>query len=93
MVTDRGTTTQRGYGAQWQRLSTLARLRQAWCSHYGSGRDLVADHIDPASRGMPGLTLADVQVLCRKCNGSKQDRHEPNPIEQPRPRFSRQTLR
>jgi 5-methylcytosine-specific restriction endonuclease McrA len=88
----RGTTTHRGYGALWQRLSTLARLRQPWCSHCGTVVDLVVDHIDPATRGQAGITIDDVQVLCRRCNGSKQDRPAPKPIEKPRPRFSRQTL-
>jgi hypothetical protein len=86
------TTTQRGYGARWQRLSALARRQQPWCSHCGSTVDLVADHVDPATRGMRGITLADIQVLCRRCNGAKADKPKPKPIAKPRPRFSRQTL-
>jgi 5-methylcytosine-specific restriction enzyme A len=85
-------TTQRGYGADWQRLSTLARSRQPWCSICGATQDLTTDHRNPATRGMRGVTLADVQVLCRRCNGSKQDKQGPKPIAKPRPRFSRQTL-
>jgi 5-methylcytosine-specific restriction endonuclease McrA len=33
--------------------------------------DLTVDHIDPRTRGKAGLTLADVQVLCRLHNSSK----------------------
>jgi excisionase family DNA binding protein len=91
-MTRRGTTAQKGYGASWQRLSRLARQRQPWCTFCGSTQDLVADHINPATRGRP-LTLADVQVLCRRCNGAKQDKLAPKPIEEPRPRFSRQRLK
>jgi 5-methylcytosine-specific restriction enzyme A len=84
------TTAQRGYGSRWQRLSSLARQRQPWCTFCGSTRDLVADHINPATRGEGALTFADVQVLCRRCNGSKGDKARPKPIARPRPRFSRQ---
>jgi hypothetical protein len=48
--------------------------------------------LDPATRGRL-VTLADVQVLWRRCNGSKGDRITPKPIEQARPRFSRSTLK
>jgi 5-methylcytosine-specific restriction endonuclease McrA len=89
----RGTTSQRGYGQEWQRLSRLARQLQPWCSLCASRRDLVCDHKDPATRGRRGLTLVDVQVLCRRCNGSKADKLRSKPIEPPRPRFSRSTLK
>jgi 5-methylcytosine-specific restriction enzyme A len=88
----RPTTTQRGYGTHWQRLATLARRLQPWCSICGATQDLTTDHVNPATRGMRGLTLADVQVLCRRCNGSKQDKSGPKRIEQPRQRFSRKRL-
>ena len=68
----RGTTSQRGYGAYWRKLSEQARRMQPYCSVPGcTGTDLTVDHIDPATRGQPGLTLADVQVLCRFHNSSK----------------------
>jgi 5-methylcytosine-specific restriction protein A len=65
----RGTTNQRGYGAAWQRLSAEARRRQPYCSKCGATRDLTVDHRDPRKR--TGLTLADVDVLCRPCNARK----------------------
>jgi 5-methylcytosine-specific restriction endonuclease McrA len=91
-VNRRGTTAQKGYGASWQRLSRLARQRQPWCTFCGSTRDLVADHINPAARGRHALTLADVQVLCRRCNGSKGNKAAPKPIQKPRAAFNRQKL-
>jgi 5-methylcytosine-specific restriction endonuclease McrA len=91
-VNRRGTTAQKGYGSRWQRLSKLARQRQPWCTFCGSTTDLVADHIKPATRGRP-LTLADVQVLCRRCNGSKGNRANPKPVPKPQPRFSRRALK
>jgi excisionase family DNA binding protein len=90
-MTRRGTTAQKGYGASWQRLSKLAR--QPWCTVCGSTTDLVADHIDPATRGRRPLTLADVQVLCRRCNGSKGSRANPKPIVRAKPRSSSQEFR
>jgi 5-methylcytosine-specific restriction endonuclease McrA len=91
-VSRRVTTAQKGYGVSWQRLSRLARLRQPWCAYCGSTKDLVADHINLATRGLRHLTLADIQVLCRRCNGSKGNKAAPKPIEKPRPRFNRQKL-
>ena len=89
----RGTTAQRGYGAAWQRLAAQAKRLQPWCSVCRATEDLVADHLRPETRGRQGLTLADVQVLCRRCNGSKQDKAAPRPTEQPRLRFSRSILK
>jgi 5-methylcytosine-specific restriction enzyme A len=68
----RGTTTQRGYDRHWRKLSEQARRVQPYCSVSGcTSDDLTVDHIDPSTRGKPGLTLADVQVLCRFHNASK----------------------
>jgi hypothetical protein len=68
----RGTTSQRGYGRQWRKLSEQARTLQPYCSVPGcTSTDVTVDHIDPSTRGKPGLTLADVQVLCRFHNASK----------------------
>lgn len=68
----RGTTAQRGYGRQWRKLSEQARRIQPYCSVPGcTSSDLTVDHVDPGTRGKPGLTLADVQVLCRFHNSSK----------------------
>jgi 5-methylcytosine-specific restriction enzyme A len=63
----RPTTTQRGYGYQWQRMVALAIRAQPWCSECGSTHDLTGDHIKPLAHG--GLnTPSNIQVLCRKCN-------------------------
>jgi HNH endonuclease len=64
-------TAARGYGGAWQRLSLLARQCQPWCSVCGTSADLTADHRDPRSKGRADLTLADVVVLCRRCNSRK----------------------
>jgi 5-methylcytosine-specific restriction endonuclease McrA len=85
------TTTQRGYGADHQRMAKLAIRAQPWCSYCGATSDLTADHIVPRSRG--GLNvLSNYRVLCRRCNSSKQDKSAPKAFEKPRQRFSRQTL-
>ena len=70
----KGSTAQRGYGAEWQELAKQAIRRQPWCSVEGCGdTDLTVDHRDPATRGQRGLTLDDVLVLCRSHNSSKGD--------------------
>jgi hypothetical protein len=43
-----------------------------YCSVAGcTSTDLTVDHLDPSTRGNPGLTLVDVQVLRRFHNASK----------------------
>lgn len=56
----------RGYDYKWARLSRLARQVQPWCSKCRATSDLTADHLV-----WPAATLADVQVLCRRCNSRK----------------------
>jgi 5-methylcytosine-specific restriction endonuclease McrA len=68
----RGTTTARGYGRDWQKLATQAKRHQPYCSITGcNSTDLTVDHLDPGTKGKHGLTLNDVQVLCRSHNSSK----------------------
>lgn len=62
----RGTNAQRGYNSAWNRLSARARGLQRFCSECGSTNDLTADHLR-----WPARTLADVDVLCRRCNSRK----------------------
>ena len=68
---DKATTTQRGYGTTWQRLSRRARARQPWCSECGATDDLQTDHTPEAwkryNAGKP-IRLQDVRVLCGPCN-------------------------
>jgi 5-methylcytosine-specific restriction endonuclease McrA len=87
----RPSTTQRGYGADHQRMAKLAIAAQPWCSYCRATTDLTADHITPRSRG--GLNVpSNYRVLCRRCNGAKGAKPTPKPIEKPRERFSRQKL-
>ncbi len=58
-----------GYDAEWRALAKAAVALQPWCSRCGATEDLTADHIDPEKR--TGLTLDDVQVLCRRHNSKK----------------------
>lgn len=66
----RPTRSERGYNAEWQRLSKLLRTIQPYCSRCKATKDLTVDHIIPLSAG--GSTVeSNLQVLCRKCNSSK----------------------
>lgn len=68
----RGPTTERGYNREWRKLSEEARRLHPYCAVPGcTSTDLTVDHVDPSTRGKAGLTLANVQVLCRFHNSSK----------------------
>lgn len=60
--------SQRGYDRRWKRISRLARALHPWCANCGSTDDLTCDHLLP---GKVVDSLADVQVLCRRCNSRK----------------------
>ena len=63
------TTTERGYGADWQHIARAAIAAQPWCSRCGATSNLTADHVHPLVAG--GSTHGPVDVLCRSCNGRK----------------------
>ena len=67
-------STARGYGTAWRKLSERARRAQPWCSACGSHDDLTCDHSPEAwERYLAGkpIRLVDVDVLCRRCNAEK----------------------
>lgn len=79
----RGTATQRGYDSRWRRLVALAMAAQeaaqgvAYCVDCGvtrqEGREtrnpLTGDHLR-----WPALTIADVEIVCRRCNSARPAR-------------------
>ena len=60
----RGSATQRGYGAEWRRFSADLREMAGECSMCGATEDLTVDHI------MPGVLDLGVRVPCRSCHGT-----------------------
>lgn len=67
----RGSSTARGYGGAWRRLSLRARRLQPWCSDCGITEDLTGDHSPRAwERYDSGraIRLEDIDVVCRECN-------------------------
>ena len=48
-------------------------LSGKWCANCGSMRDLTRDHIIPLAAGGTNEE-SNLQVLCRSCNSSKQDK-------------------
>ena len=69
----KGTTSQRGYGTDHQRLSKLAIAQHPWCTDCGKTTDLTGDHIVPTSKG--GLNvLSNYAVRCRGCNTAAKKR-------------------
>lgn len=69
-----GTTTERGYGWKWQKLSKRARAKQDFCSDCGAQEDLTTDHSMAAweahEAGKP-ITLDMVDVVCSRCNSER----------------------
>ena len=68
------TTTERGYGARWQRLSKRARELQPFCTDCGRPDDLTADHTVEAWRRYEAgksIRLRDIDVVCRDCNSAR----------------------
>lgn len=67
----KGSTTEQGRGAEWQRLSKRARARQNFCTDCGATTNLQTDHLPIAwhrqSLGLP-IRLKDVDVTCGPCN-------------------------
>jgi len=91
-----GTRQQRGYSNQWVTLSAKLRKAQPWCTYCGKTHDLTLDHIVPLARGGTNA-VTNLRVLCRSCNGRKQDGRggrgaTEGRVEEPRARFSRNSL-
>ena len=87
----RGTTNQRGYTWAWRRLVAEAMRKQPWCSACGAIHDLTGDHIIPVSHGGTNQP-ANVRVLCRTCNSSRQDKSKPRRRLQLRRAFHKNKL-
>ena len=67
----RGTSTQRGYGARWQRLRLLVLARDPVCRQPGCGQLSVdVDHVVSKARGGTDL-LDNLQGLCHEHHSLK----------------------
>lgn len=67
-------TTERGYGHRWQKLSQRARRIQPFCSDCGTTENLTADHSPEAwERYYAGKTipLSMIEVVCGECNNRR----------------------
>ncbi len=68
----RGTTTQRGYGSDWQarsrHITRLVGRCEACGAEHTATNPLTLDHVIAKARGG---TDDLVQVLCRRCNSAK----------------------
>lgn len=67
----KGTATQRGYDAAWDRLSKRARRLQPFCTDCGATEGLQCDHLPEAwaakAAGKP-IKLTMIDVVCGPCN-------------------------
>lgn len=90
----KGTATQRGYDAAWDRLSKRARKLQPFCTDCGTTEGLQADHSPEAwaakAAGKP-IKLSMIDVVCGPCNvarGAARGMDPRPPASRPRPRQS-----
>lgn len=74
----------RGYTTAWDSLSRRARRLQPFCSDCYTTADLTTDHLpgawQKAETGKP-LTLADIAVVCRRCNSRRGATRGEGPLQ------------
>ena len=82
-------STERGYGSTWRRLSERARQLQTFCSDCGATNDLQADHTPEAwkryEKGLP-IRLSDIDIVCGPCNrtrGAARGKHARSDSKRP----------
>jgi hypothetical protein len=70
-------TAARGYDARWQQLARQAITRHPWCTDCGTRgsktNPLTGDHLR-----WPARILADIEVVCRRCNSRRGARRKIN---------------
>jgi 5-methylcytosine-specific restriction endonuclease McrA len=66
-IKHRQTTTERGYGPEWQRIAKLTRERT--CEVCGTEDDLTVDHVLPKSMGGTDDPF-NLRTLCRSHHAS-----------------------
>jgi 5-methylcytosine-specific restriction endonuclease McrA len=67
---NRGTTTERGYGAAWAALSWAVRERDGHVCHYCGGPATVTDHVIPKALGGTDHPT-NLVAACGPCNSRK----------------------
>ncbi len=70
----RGNSTQRGYGSRWQRIRATVLAQEPLCRHCAERGEIVpaqeVDHIKPLARG-GGNDRENLQSLCSRCHALK----------------------
>jgi 5-methylcytosine-specific restriction protein A len=69
----RGSSTQRGYGSEWQRTRLAILNRDGWVCGYCGSPATTVDHVTPKARGGPD-DEANLMAACLSCNSGKRDR-------------------
>lgn len=71
----RGTTTEQGYGWQWQQIRTAVLTDEPWCRECARRglmvQATVVDHIVPLRQG-GGYERSNLQPLCGPCHNRKR---------------------
>lgn len=69
----KGTTSSRGYGTAWQRLSKAVLARDGQVCRYCGGKATTTDHLIPKSKGGTDA-MSNLVACCQPCNSGKKDR-------------------
>jgi 5-methylcytosine-specific restriction endonuclease McrA len=90
----RGTSTQRGYDAEWRAFVAQILDRDERVCHWCGGHATTGDHVVPLSRGGPRLDPNNVVAACLSWNSSRGGRTRrprrfvisggPRPVAQPK---------
>jgi len=70
-----GSSTARGYGAEWRRIRLSVLTRHSWTCHYCGGPADTVDHVIPKSQGGSD-DAGNLVAACTSCNSAKGGRAE-----------------
>lgn len=74
----RDNARERGYDAQWDKVSKMYRQDHPLCEKCGVSLSQEVDHIVPLSKGGAKYDHDNLQALCKPCHTAKtlKDQHE-----------------
>lgn len=67
----RGSATDRGYDAEWRRVSEAVLERDGYTCSYCGGVADTTDHVTALANGGARLDMENLVASCRPCNSSK----------------------
>jgi 5-methylcytosine-specific restriction protein A len=66
----RGSSSERGYGAEWRKLRAAILRRDPWCTDCGQEKSTEVDHVVPKSEGGTD-DPRNLRGMCKSCHSRK----------------------